>query len=653
MRAATSVQHGRRARQGAGGRDRAPTRSGAHDLLLVPGPSDPHARPPSDASRLAVRSDAALRRLPLRPPAGGGRAVPGPPARPAFVSATPSGSAEAVAGDRDTGATGGAADASRHAARTTEYRPLLLTDSQDPAVAQAAELLGGWGVASRTARELVDGLSALPDARCVVVTTENPNALRDVFAEARRGGVPVVVGCVDETMRRRAAELRADDWYRVPADAEEIAARVRTAIARAQPNGAALADRIERAEYEHMLYDARTGLPTLPVAIERSRALIKERGEVVVLYLNFVRYSKLEEIYGWEKLDAVLETTAEAVREILAGSSLSGSRALVSFTNDADLVLLHVPTAGGRSATDTEIHELASRLEAHVAQRLEAAHGEDVGALFDIYVGVAHVYYNPKMRLERLIYRGIREAAIAAKSVEERERARKVADLRVSLRDRLVYVDYHPIVETESRRIFGYEALARGNLRSLRSPEVMFEVAAEADLLWELGRLCRSRAIEEMPRRLKPDELLFLNVDPHDFADPQFSDVAIGVEDPRRVVIEITERTAIKDYPKFRERLRAFRDAGFRFAVDDAGSGYAGLGSIANLEPDFIKLDMSLINCIDTNFIKQNLVETMVRFANEQGAMVIAEGVEREEEFATVRRLGVHLVQGFYLHRPG
>ena len=141
-----------------------------------------------------------------------------------------------------------------------------------------------------------------------------------------------------------------------------------------------------------------------------------------------------------------------------------------------------------------------------------------------------------------------------------------------------------------------------------------------------------------------------MNIDPHDFADPGFGE--LGSVDPHRVVLEITERTAIKDYPKFRERLRTFREQGFRFAVDDAGSGYAGLGSIANLEPDFIKLDMSLINSIDTNFIKQNLVETMVGFAKEQGAMVIAEGIERAEELETVKRIGVPLVQGFLLHRP-
>ena len=126
----------------------------------------------------------------------------------------------------------------------------------------------------------------------------------------------------------------------------------------------------------------------------------------------------------------------------------------------------------------------------------------------------------------------------------------------------------------------------------------------------------------------------------------------LGISEPGRVVLEITERTAIKDYPRFQEYLAAFRERGFHFAVDDAGSGYAGLGSIANLAPDYIKLDISLISNIDTNFLKQNLVETMVSFANGQGAQVIAEGVERREEFETVKELGVHLTQGFLFHRP-
>jgi EAL domain-containing protein (putative c-di-GMP-specific phosphodiesterase class I)/GGDEF domain-containing protein len=527
---------------------------------------------------------------------------------------------------------------------------VLLTDTNDQNVREAVAALQGWRVEYRALDELVETLELTPEIRAVLLTTDDPSILRATVEKAHDRQVAVIMACADETARRRAVDFRVEEWYRSPASPEEIAARIHTALGRVAPTGAEMAERAERVERTEMLYDALTGLPTLPVMIERSRAAIRKRGELVVMYLNFVRYSKIEEIYGWEKLDAVLETTAKAVHEFLDDSALHASRMMVGFTNDDDFIFFHVPASGVPAASERLITELASRLERHVAQRLEEAHGEEIAALFDIYIGYSHVYYNPKIRLERLIYRGIREAANAARSVEERERARKVADLKTTLRARSVYIDYHPILTTDTGEIFGYEALARGVMRSLRSPEVMFEVAAEADLIWELSRLCRSRAVEGMASWLTHQQLLFLNVDPHDFSDPTFE--SLDSAEPERVVIEITERTAIKDYPKFRERLRAFRDRGFRFAVDDAGSGYAGLGSIANLEPDFIKLDISLINSIDTNFIKQNLVETMVKFAEEHNAMVIAEGVERAEELETVKQLGVPLVQGFFLHRP-
>ena len=406
-------------------------------------------------------------------------------------------------------------------------------------------------------------------------------------------------------------------------------------------------------ESDHLLYDGVTGLPTLQAAVESMRRVIVERGELLILYFNFSRYSKIEEIYGWEKLDAVLATTAAAMRAYLHDSPLRSSRVMVRFTNDDDFVFFHIPEPGFEAASDEQITEIISGLQKHVSERIEAAHGEEVASLFDIYAGRSHVMVNPKFRLERQIYRGVRQAERASQSLEARETVKKLEDLRESIRTRGVYVDYHPIVVAETGAIFGYEALARGVMRSMRSPEVMFEVAARGDLLWELSRICRSRAIEGMQHRFDQGELLFLNVDPGDFADPTFSPEQLDAPDPRRVVIEITERTAIKDYPKFRNRLQAFRDAGYRFAVDDAGSGYAGLGSIANLEPDFIKLDISLISCIDSNFIKQNLVETMINFANDQGAQVIAEGVERAEELAILKELGVHLVQGFFLHPAG
>ncbi len=393
-------------------------------------------------------------------------------------------------------------------------------------------------------------------------------------------------------------------------------------------------------------------IPTVSSAIDSVRQSIQERKELLVLYFNFDRYAKIEEIYGWEKLDEILQTTGGAIAEFLSSSPFSYSEVMVNFTNDDDFVLFHIPSPQAEVPDADVITDFTARLHQFIARRIEEEHGEDIASLFETFVGTSHIHYDPKVRLERQIYRAIRDAANSSNSVEQREFVLKASDLRETLRTGGLYVDYHPIVITETQEIFGYEALARGTMKSMRRPEVMFEIAEQTDMIWELSRLCRNTAISGMREKLKDDQLLFINVDPHDFTDPMFNERDMDVTDPTRVVLEITERTAIRDYPKFRGRLEEFRKKGFRFAVDDAGSGYAGLGSIANLEPDFIKLDISLINSIDVNFIKQSLVEKMVGFGNDQNAMVIAEGVETAEEYEMVKRLGVHLVQGFYLHPP-
>ncbi|HEV2149133.1 MAG TPA: EAL domain-containing protein [Longimicrobiaceae bacterium] len=502
---------------------------------------------------------------------------------------------------------------------------------------------------------LLEALRSHPDV--VFAEASARDEILVLREETESRGIALVVACPTEGAVACAFGARADEWVLTTSDAAEIAARIESARARIRTAGRpeATSHAAEHLRYEELLYDRFTGFPTLPVMLERGRDILERSGRLTILYIEFVRYSKLEEIYGWQKLDEVLQTTARSVREFYARQrGGSESHLMVSHTGDDDFIFftdLQEPV----EEADRRINELAEELERYIGERLEKEHGEDVAGLFGIYVGSTTLFRNPKLRTERMIYRGIREAAQAARSVEHRERSRKVADLKNTLREGAVYIDYHPIVVTETQAVYGYEALARGVLRGLRSPEVLFGVAEEANLIWELSRLCRKRAIEGIDSHLKPDELLFINIDPHDFRDPKFRYLdldELGVDEPERIVLEITERTAITDYPTFQGYLKEFRDRGFRFAVDDAGSGYAGLGSIANLSPDFIKLDISLISSIDSNFMKQNLVDTMVRFANDHDIKVIAEGVEREEEYETVKALGVHLTQGFYFHRP-
>jgi EAL domain-containing protein (putative c-di-GMP-specific phosphodiesterase class I)/GGDEF domain-containing protein len=473
-------------------------------------------------------------------------------------------------------------------------------------------------------------------------------------AYARLLGASLISAC-DSAVECGGFNSDADDWMLPTTSPEELTVRLRAVNERRVSRRRSGTEGAELVRYEELLYDRLTGFPTLPVMIDRARELLERRGELTVLYIHFVWYEKIEEIYGWQKLDDVLATTAGAVRQIYDREHAAAeSIMMVSHVADDDFILFTHASASP-DAAERRLRAMSQKLESELRARVEEAHSEDIAALCGIYVGAATVFRNPKIRTERLIYRGIREASNAAHGAEEWERTRKVADLRSTIRDGAVFIEYHPIIVTETEEVYGFEALARGVRRELRSPEVLFEVANEANLVWELSRLLRRRAVSGILTDLKDGQFLFLNVDPHDFDDPTFRNLDpsdLGIDDPSRVVLEITERTAIKDYPRFQEYLADFRSRGFKFAVDDAGSGYAGLGSIANLAPDYIKLDISLIANIDSNFLKQNLVETMVSFANGQGAMVIAEGVERREEFETVKQLGVHLTQGFLFHRP-
>jgi EAL domain-containing protein (putative c-di-GMP-specific phosphodiesterase class I)/GGDEF domain-containing protein len=516
--------------------------------------------------------------------------------------------------------------------------------------------------ASRLSAQIVDSTPSLvadaaPPAADVLIVEAGPEEdIERYRLLARRGGAGLVIACRPDGAPSPERLVQADEWVVLPVGAEELAYRI--SIARQRASGLSNRRRAKDAElvrYEELLYDRLTGFPTLPVMIEQARELLESRGELTVLYIHFVWYEKIEEIYGWQKLDDVLETTANAIRSFYAREHAAAENIMmVSHVADDDFILFtQVPSS--LAAAEKKLQALSQQLETFLREQIEQEHGDDISALCGIYVGASTVFRNPKIRTERLIYRGIREAAQAARGAQEWERSRKVADLKNTIREGAVFIEYHPIIVTKTEEIYGYEALARGVHRELRSPEVLFEVAAEANMIWELSRLLRRRAVEGILSDLADGQYLFLNIDPHDFDDPTFRSldpVELGIDDPSKVVLEITERTAIKDYPRFQKYLKRFREQGFRFAVDDAGSGYAGLGSIANLAPDYIKLDISLIANIDTNFLKQNLVETMVNFADGQGALVIAEGVERREEFETIKALGVHYTQGFLFHRP-
>ena len=122
--------------------------------------------------------------------------------------------------------------------------------------------------------------------------------------------------------------------------------------------------------------------------------------------------------------------------------------------------------------------------------------------------------------------------------------------------------------------------------------------------------------------------------------------------EPGRIVLEITEHTEILDYAALTAALAPLRASGVLIGVDDAGSGFSSMSHIVNMEPDVIKLDISLVRDVHLNRIRRSMVGALAEFARQAGPMVVAEAVEVEEERSTLLSLGVNAGQGYLFGRP-
>ncbi len=216
-----------------------------------------------------------------------------------------------------------------------------------------------------------------------------------------------------------------------------------------------------------------------------------------------------------------------------------------------------------------------------------------------------------------------------------------------------LWMAYQPIVRASDRSLFGYEALLRSNEPALPHPGAVLEAAERLSRLHELGQTIRERAVA--PVLAAPERgLLFVNLHTRDLAD----DTLLSPDAPlsriaSRVVLEITERASLDEVKDARNRVAILREMGYRIAIDDLGAGYAGLTSFALLEPEFVKLDMTLVRDVNQNATKQKLIRSMTALCKDMGMMVVGEGVETEAERDALVELGCDLLQGFRHARPG
>jgi len=216
---------------------------------------------------------------------------------------------------------------------------------------------------------------------------------------------------------------------------------------------------------------------------------------------------------------------------------------------------------------------------------------------------------------------------------------------------------FQPIVDVETGAIFAYEALVRG-ADGQSAGEVLASV--DAAMIYKFDQTCRVKAIELAGQLFPPNDAtkLSINFMPNAVYEP---DACIRASlaaahrvgfDPKRLMFEFTEDERMRDVAHVRRIIEAYRARGFTTAIDDFGAGYAGLGLLADLRPDMLKLDMALIRGIDGSAARRAIVAGVLGIADAIGVRCIAEGIETASELRILKEIGIRLCQGYLLARP-
>ncbi len=235
-------------------------------------------------------------------------------------------------------------------------------------------------------------------------------------------------------------------------------------------------------------------------------------------------------------------------------------------------------------------------------------------------------------------------------------------DLQEVIECEMIEAHFQPIVSLKRKRIVGYEGLSRGihpKDQSLIPPTLLFAEAGVQGLQLELDRLCRKKAMESFKSLPggSSDFILSLNLDASVMDQGAAGSghlrnqvMEMGLN-PANIAIEIIESN-VEDMKELQKFVETYRDYGFLIALDDVGAGHSNLNRIPLIKPDILKIDRYLIQDIQDDFYKREVLKSLLSMARYLGTLIIAEGVETEEEAMALLDMGVDMIQGYFFAKP-
>lgn len=376
--------------------------------------------------------------------------------------------------------------------------------------------------------------------------------------------------------------------------------------------------------------------------------------KVFILYFDIIKFREIEQVCGSRAAEKIINLVREKLENKIPFEENVNILRVSNIWGDDFIVV----GACSSNCDIRKLQEIALTSRVKILDMINSDVREISGQEIELHVGYSVMSYSDSFNMGSKLYAAIRDAQNVAKGKVDLSVAEVFPEFKEIVEKEQLNVVYQPLVSLSSGRILGWESLVRGPDNSAyRSPAVLFKFAEQTDMLYAIEKVCRKKAIKDFGE-LGPGQKIFVNIHPRTISDPNFVSgetlnlIKESEFQPENIVFEITERHHIKDYALFNETLYHYRKQGYLVAIDDMGAGFSSLQSLAEIKPDYIKIDMSLVRDINNDRVKKSLIETFTAFAEKIDCQVIAEGIETAEELETLASIGVHYGQGFYLARP-
>jgi len=411
-------------------------------------------------------------------------------------------------------------------------------------------------------------------------------------------------------------------------------------------------------------HDVLTGLPNRALIFEYAGHLLaaaqRSHKQGAVLFIDLDRFKPVNDLYGHEIGDKLLQEASRRLLKCVRAEDLVGRLGGDEFVvvlphadevNPAATVAQHIVEA---LSAPFEIDALDLSISASVGISYFPQHGADVDTLIHA-ADLAMYQAKQSCHGSAQVFSAVMNTrADAAASIEARLK-------RALARGGLV-LHYQPVIDMQSRRLTGVEALLRliGDNGEIIGPERFISIAESAGLIGQIGEWVAAEACRQHTawrRQGLPSVTIAINVSPLQFRQRGFAmtltDIILdSAVEPACIEIEVTESTLMDSMEDAVTILKNIRAAGIRIALDDFGTGYSSLSHLSHLPLDKLKVDQSFVRRLESDRASRAITGAIITLGRTLNLKVVGEGIESEETLAYLRQNGCNQAQGFYISKP-